>query len=122
MPQLCDRVPAPKLYKLLEGVQQLPCTPDVREVTAVEQSHVEQCHAEQHSLPALVLKPITKYNLRLALVHCALRHRVHLCCVKTVHTPLSCQVEQTVGSIFLSCCPKEHSSYTKHSPLIARLY
>ena len=31
MPQLCDRVPAPKLYKLLEGVQQLPCTPDVRE-------------------------------------------------------------------------------------------
>ncbi|DBA92825.1 hypothetical protein WJX77_008376 [Trebouxia sp. C0004] len=31
MPELCDRVPAPKLYKLLEGVQQLPCTPDVRE-------------------------------------------------------------------------------------------
>ena len=31
IPQLCDRVPAPKLYKLLEGVQQLPCTPAVRE-------------------------------------------------------------------------------------------
>ena len=34
IPQLCDRVPAPKrykLYKLLEGVQQLPCAPAVRE-------------------------------------------------------------------------------------------
>jgi len=85
------------------------------------ESYFEQCHLEQHSLPALLLKPITKYNLRLALVHCALRHRVHLCCVKTVHTPLSCQVEHTVGSVLLGSCPKEHSSYINHSTLTACL-
>ncbi|DBA66470.1 TPA: hypothetical protein ACH3X2_14338 [Trebouxia sp. C0005] len=46
IPQLCDRVPAPKLHKLLEGVQQLPCTPDVKAAV------LQWVQSQQHDLKA----------------------------------------------------------------------